>query len=163
MLIFDENNQTILLDSIYSPVKSEYFWCLDTDDKDFCIAPLNILEEITAPTFTINLDGFSFDVPASWNVLIYDAETMQIDSVELGNAAGKDFSAFVYGPVQNHHSGQKIVITGYKPVSKSVAPLLNKHQMLCHPISPIHWVCITPHDVQKHLKHVYVGNLLNFI
>lgn len=162
MLIFDENNQTIILDSIHTPVRSDYFWCLDTDDKDFMLAQLLVLEEITAPTFTLNLGGFEFDVPASWNVLIYDAETMQIDSVELANAAGKDFTAFIYGPRENHQQGEIVTITDYKPVSKSVAPLLNKHQMLCHPISPKHWICITPHDVQKHLKNIYVGNILNF-
>ena len=162
MLILNEDNQTILLDSIYNPVKSEYFWCLDTVEQDFMLAPLLVLEEITAPTFTISLGGFNFDVPASWNILIYDNETMQIDSIELGNASGKDFRAFIYGAQENHHQGQIIRISNLTPMAKTVAPLLNKHQMLCHPISPKHWVCVTPHDVQKHLKNLYVGNLLNF-
>lgn len=163
MLIFNENYQTIILDSIHTPILSDYFWCMDTDDKDFMLSPLLVLEEITAPTFTLNIGGFSFDVPASWNALIYDAETMQVDSIELANAAGKDFTAFIYGPLENHHSGQLIKIIGYKPVSKNITPLLNKHQMLCHPISPKRWICITPHDVQKHLKNMYVGNILNFV
>lgn len=162
MLILNEDNQTILLDSIYAPVLSDYFWCLDTTDQDFMLAPLTVLEEITAPTFTISLGGFNFDVPSSWNILIYDNETMQIDSIDLGSASGKDFRAFIYGPQENHHQGQIIRISNLTPMAKSVAPLLNKHQMLCHPISPKHWVCITPHDVQKHLKNLYVGNLLNF-
>lgn len=162
MLILNEDNQTIVLDSIHSPVKSEYFWCLDTTDQDFTLAKLEVLEEITAPTFTLMLGGFEFNVPSSWNVLIYDNETMQIDAVELSNVVGKDFRAFIYGPAENHHQGEIITVTNYVPVEKTVAPLMNKHQMLCHPISPKHWVCITPHDVQKHLKNLYVGNLLNF-
>lgn len=162
MLILNEDYDTIILDSIYAPVLSDYFWCLDTTDQDFMLAPLQVLEEITAPTFTLDLGGFEFNVPASWNILVYDNETMQIDSVEIANAGGKDFRAFIYGPYEKQQQGLIIKTSHYVPVAKTVAPLLNKHQMLCHPITPEHWVCITPHDVQKHLKNLYVGNLLNF-
>ena len=152
----------MILDSINSPVLSDSFWCFDAADQDFCLAPLNILEEITAPTFTVKIGTFSFDVPASWHILIYDPDTMQIDTISLQTAAGKEFTAFIYGPQINHHSGNAITVTDYKHISKNVAPLMNKHQMMCHPVSPNQWVCISPHDVQKHLKYVFVGNLLSF-
>lgn len=162
MLILDEDYRTTILDSIYAPVKSDYFWCLDTTDQDFMLAPLTVLEEITAPTLTLTFGDFSLNVPASWNILVYDNETMQIDSIEISSASGKDFRAFIYGPHEHQQHGVIIKTSHYMPVAKTVAPLLNKHQMLCHPITPAHWVCITPHDVQKHLKNLYVGNLLNF-
>lgn len=162
MLIIDENNSTVILDSIHTPVLSDYFWCFNVTELDFMLSPLNILEEITSPMFTLTMCGFEFMVPANWSILIYDKETAQVDVIELSTAAGKEFTALVYGANAKRAECETIRVTGYYAASQIVAPLMNKHQMLCHPISPEHWVCITPHNVQKLTKDVLLGDILYY-
>jgi hypothetical protein len=162
MLIFNENDETVILDSIHTPVLSEYFWCFNAEELDFMLSPLNVLEEITSPMFVLTMYDFDFMVPSNWNILIYDRETAQVDVIEIATAAGKEFSALVYGPKTLHAESQTIRVTGYHPVNRVVAPLMNKHQMLCHPVNPDYWVCVTPHNVQKITKNVLLGDIMNY-
>lgn len=163
MLIFDNNSHPIILDSIYDPVVSDHFWVLDLALMDFTMTPLNVLEEVFCPTVVLRVEGFDFTVPASWNILVYDRETAQLDSVELSEAAGREFTALVYGPNMSAPMAGNVSVVDYFIEHKNVNPALNKHQMLCHPVGPSAWVNISPTDVYaKYLKDACVGNLMNF-
>lgn len=163
MLIFDTNSQPIILDSIYAPVVSDHFWVLDLALQDFTLTPLNVLEEIICPTVVLRVEGFDFAVPANWNVLVYDQETAQLDTIELSEAAGREFSALVYGPKKSKPQGALITVVDYFIEYKNVNPALNKHQMLCHPIGPDAWINVSPTDVYaKYLKDISVGDLVHF-
>ena len=163
MLIFDNHSQPIILDSIYAPIVSDHFWVLDLALMDFTMAPLNVLEEILCPTVILRIEGFDFAVPASWNILVFDRETAQLDSVELSEAAGREFTALVYGPNMSTPTAGNVSVVDYFIEHKNINPALNKHQMLCHPIGPSSWVNISPTDVYaKYLKDACVGNLMNF-
>lgn len=161
MLIFNEHNETLILDSIYTPLTSDYLYVLDLNLMDFTLAPLTILEEIVAPTVEVQVLGFKFRLPANWNMLVVDYETMILDTVEIAELAGKEFSTLLYGPNTGRYDTAVVYVTDYSPNEKNVGPSLPKHQMLCHPVTPELWVNVAPSDTyNKHLKGKVVGDLM---
>ncbi len=131
--------------------------------RDFTLAPLNVLEEIVCPTVVLRIEGFEFAVPATWNILVFDRDTTQLDTVELSEAGGREFTAMVYGPKLSAPYAGKVSVVDYFIERRNVNPALNKHQMLCHPIGPNAWVNISPTDVYtKYLKDAAVGDLIHF-
>lgn len=160
MLIFDERVQPVILDNIYSPTLTDCFWVLDLSILDFKLTPLGILEQIDAPTLVVSIEGFEFHLPASWNVLVVDDESMVLDVIELSEAAGRSFKAMVYGPDMSMVKASEIFVKDYLPTYPNVGPALNKHQMLCHPVSPGAWICISSSDTyNKYLKDKVVGDI----
>lgn len=161
MLIFDNNNEAIVLESIYTPTDTEHIWVLDLTMMDFTLAPLLVLEEVVSPSIELLIAGFSFILPTNWNILVVDVETMQIDVVEVSELAGKEFVALVYGPDQKRIETEVITVTNYHPNFINVGPSLNKHQMLCHPISPTSWINVAPSDsYNKYLKNKIAGDII---
>ena len=161
MLIFDDHSEAIILDSIYTPTLTEYFWVLDLTMLDFTLSPLLVLEEIVCPSVTLSILGFDFPVPANWNILVYSEDSSQIDIVTTGDIAGREFTALVGGPDIHAATPGLITVVDYTPEYQHVAPSLNKHQMLCHPIGPAEWVNIAPADTyNKYLKELAVGDIL---
>lgn len=161
MLFLNEKSETILLDSLYSPIVSTHMWVLDLTLMDYTLAPIQILEEVTSSSVVLNVRGFSFVLPSNWYVLIYDQETMQLDVVQASDLAGSEFTAFVYGPNKSKPESAVIRVVDYLPQYQNVGPLLNKHQMLCHPIDPTSWITIAPSDVfNKFLKNAVVGDII---
>lgn len=161
MLIFDETNTPIILDSVHTPTSVDNFWVLDLNMMDFTLTPLLVLEEIVCRTVEVMIDGFRFNIPAKWNILIVDPGTMQLDVIESRRAAGTDFFAFIYGPDEPIVRPSRISITNFFNQQLNVGPSLSKNQMVCHPISPTTWVCIAPSDpYNKYLKHNVAGDII---
>ena len=162
MLIFDENSRPIIIDSVSTPMFTNYFWVLDLNIMDYTLTPLLMLEEIIAPTHTIRVRGFDFKVPSNWCLLSYSEETMQLDVVDVGELSGKNFTAMVYGSNMPIVAPGTVIVTNYENEDVNYAPSLSKHQMLCHPIGPDEWVNIAPSDVyNKYLKEKSVGDIIN--
>lgn len=160
MLIFDTNNDVLILENIYTPIISDHYWVLDLNMLDFTLAPLLVLEEVVAPSIEIMVRGFRFHLPASWNLLIVDQETLQLDIVEISELAGKQFNAFVYGPKKPSFELAPVTVTDYFLNRKNVGPSINKHQMMCHPISADSWIVVSPSDTyNKYLKDKVAGDL----
>lgn len=161
MNIIDEKNQVTTLVDIAAPVSSEFFWVLDLSMMDYTLAPLSVLEESTCPTFVVEVGGINFDVPASWNMLIYDGETGDVDLIPLCEMTGRSFNALGFGPNRALAKPLPVRIMDYKPYSKNVGPALNKHQMLCHPIDEQTWFTLSAADVYtKYLKNISLGDIL---
>lgn len=160
MLVFDGSSQPLILDDINTPTIADHIWVLDLVNLDFTIVPLNVLEEIISPSIEVMIDGFMFVLPAIWNILVVDQETLQLDVVEVSELSGRDFFAFVYGPDASRFELAHIRVTAYHPNYINVGPFLNKNQMVCHPISPEHWVNVAPSDTyNKYLKNRVAGDL----
>lgn len=161
MLIFDGDSQPVILSSINGPTVSEHMWVLNLTELDFMLAPLLMLEEVVCPSIQLMVQGFEFVLPANWNILVYDRDTAQLDVVELADAAGREFTAMLYGPKKTKPEAALITVTNYHVEHKNVGPSLNKHQMLCHPVGPEEWVCVSPSDAyNKYLKDIIVGDLI---
>lgn len=163
MLIFDGDSQPIILDSIHGPTVSEHMWVLNLTERDFMLAPLQVLEEVICPSIQLMIRGFQFVLPANWNILVYDRDTAQLDVVELADAAGREFTAFTYGPTKTKPDPALITVTNYFVEHKNIGPSLNKHQMLCHPVGQDEWVCVSPADsYNKYLRDIIVGDLIGY-
>jgi len=161
MLVFDNNNDALILDSIHTPTIADHIWVLDLSMLDFTLAPLAVLEEIVSPSIQLMINGFQFVLPANWNILVCDEESMQLDVVEIAEVAGKEFRAMLYGPDHGMVETAIISATDYYPTHVSVGPSLNKHQMLCHPVAPLTWVNVAPSDTyNKYLKNLVAGDLI---
>jgi len=161
MLIFDSNDDVLILDNIYTPTSADYFWVLDLNMLDFTLAPLLVLEETVCPTIEVQVLGFRFNLPATWNVLVTDPETMQLDVVEVSEIAGKQFHVFIHGPRKPRMETGTITVTDFFLTRKNVGPSINKHQMLCHPVSPDSWINVAPSDTyNKYLKDRVAGDLV---
>jgi len=128
---------------------------------DYTLAPLLVFEEVVCPTIVVKINGFRFELPASWYILVTDEDTLQLDVVLVEDLPGKEFRAMVYGMDMAMVELGKIVVDDYYVEHKNVGPSLNKHQMLCHPISPKTWVTISSSDCyNKYLKNKAVGNII---
>jgi hypothetical protein len=161
MLIFDDFNHPIILDSIHGPTVTEYMWVLDLSIMDFTLTPLLMLEESFCPSIQVRINGFEFILPADWNILVCDSDTSQLDVVELSETAGREFTALVHGPTSRQPTLASIVVTNYFADHKNVGPSLNKHQMLMHPVGPDIGIQVGPSDVfNKYLKKMELGDLI---
>ena len=164
MLIFDDNNKPIVLDSIHATTPTSYMWVLDLNIMDYTLAPLMVLEETICPSMRIRIRGFDFFLPANWNLLVYSEDTFQLDVVEVSELAGREFTAFVYdisNPKIVKYRPGVVTVSDYAAEHVNVGPALNKNQMLCHPISPFEWVNVTPSDsFNKYLKELVVGDII---
>jgi len=164
MLIFDDNNRTIILDDIYTPTPTDYMWVLDLQIMDYTLSPLLVLEEIICPSIKIRIRGFEFFLPANWNILVFSEETSELDVVEISEVAGREFTAFVYNisdPTITRYEPGLVTVIDYVSEYVNVGPALSKHQLLCHPISPVDWVNVTPSDTyNKYLKQTVVGDII---
>ena len=160
MLVFDNNSEPLILESIHTPTIADHIWVLDLTLRDYTLTPLLVLEEIVCPTIEVMVLGFRFKLPANWNILVADGENMQLDVVQISELAGKQFVGLVYGPQMSRPETAEISVTDYFPNFHNVAPSLNKHQMLCHPIAPDAWVNVAPSDTyNKYLKNCLAGDL----
>lgn len=161
MLIFDNKSEPIILDDADAPVLTDHFWVLDFQMMDYTMSHLLVLEEIIGKTVELNINGFQFTLPASWNILVVDPDTHQLDIAQLKKVAGKDFYAFTYGPNKSRSDMVRISMSNYYLNRVNVAPSLFKHQMLCHPIDAETWINVAPSDgYNKYLKNKVAGDLL---
>lgn len=162
MIIFDENSQPLILDSLYTPIVTNSFWTLNLDERDFMLTKLAMLEETTCPCMILAVGSWAhIVVPTHWHVLVCDPDTTQLDAVSVGELAGKEFRAFVYGPTNTKHQTAVVRVLDYFPQAKNISPSLSRHQMLCHAIGKQHWICISPTDVfGKYLKDTIVGDIV---
>ena len=162
MVFLDENNVPIFLESIDIPTVSEYFWSLSLKEKDFMLTEIQTLEEMEVPALTLAIMGYVIKVPTSWNMLIYSQETLQLDVIDVYELTKGDFSAVIYDHQKDYvvPGVGAVRVLDYIPNSKIMSPTLHKSTMLCHPIGPRHWTCISPTDnYNKYLKGTVIGDL----
>ena len=161
MIVLDNNSDALILESIHTPTIADHIWVLDFNIMDYTLAPLLVLEELECPAVEVRIRGFQFLLPANWNMLVVDDDTYQLDVVEIGDLAGKEFTALVYGPNMSNGELAVVTVTDYIPFAKLVGPFLSKHQMLCHPISPDTWVSVAPSDsYNKYLKELVMCDII---
>ena len=59
-----------MIENLLSPVVPKHYWIFSGQMQDFMLAPISYLEETSGPSLTIEVDGFRFNVPAHWNILV---------------------------------------------------------------------------------------------
>lgn len=168
MLILTDYNKPYMIENLLSPVVPKHYWIFSGQMQDFMLAPISYLEETSGPTLTIEVDGFKFNVPAHWNILIIDHETYQIDTVPIRSCSSHETYAFIMTPEDYGVNKKMITVCGYKNHEVLCHPLMAKGQALCHPIGEVTKrgkdlqlaVVITPHDLNKFIDGKAVGDIL---
>lgn len=161
MIVFDHESKPLILDSIFVPTITEHVWVLDLNIMDFTLAPLLLLENITCETIEVTIEGFAFNLPAVWNMLIFDEETSQLDIVKVSDLCGREFTAFVYGPKMSMARAAVIRTTDYFMEYDNIGPSLNKHMLLCHAIGPDAWIVVGANNLyNKYLKDMTIGDII---
>ena len=168
MLIIPEYNKPYIIENISSPVIPKYYWSFAGQMLDYVLSPLVYLEETTGPSVTIEINEFSFDVPAHWNILIVDPTTYQIDTVPIASCSTSHTFAVLMAPDDYRVRKAPIKVTGYKDDDVLVHPLIQKGMGLCHPAGidrsmakPTEVaVILTPHDLYKFIADKSIGDLL---
>lgn len=162
MFVTDENNKNCEITSIDEPMNVDYFWVLNLQQQDWKLNKLLILEEFYSPVLTINIENSIIKIPAGWNMLIYSPDTSVVDMIPASDLIKTDYSLFIYNYI---HS--RVITRPYKVIDYSISdavrcPVLNKSDMLCHPINNGHWIMTAPTDTyNKFLKSVVtVGDFL---
>ena len=161
MLIFNENNDIVVLDDIYTPLITKYCWITDLSEKDFQLMEIKLLEEMVGPTVTLDVAGFTFEVPASWYVLVCSEETSDVDLVRAHELMRGDFTAMVSGPATTKIEPVHISVVDYNSSGSIITPRLSKNQMLCHAVGNKAWISISPFDqYNRTLKKAIIGDFL---
>lgn len=161
MIISDENSYPIMVDSVETPLSTEFFWVLDLVNRDFMLTPLMMNEELLTPTFELSIFGYVIEVPTNWNILLYSEETSQLDIAEVSELTRGNFTALGYEHVKNKVSPGEVRVINYNPQAKVHTPSLHKTHMLCHALGPKLWICISPSDnYNKYLKNALIGDIL---
>ena len=94
-------------------------------------------------------------------MLVVADETQQLDVIEISGLAGKEFNALVYGPNYSMPRAHPVIALDYYTEYKNVSPVLNKYQMLCHPIGPNEWVNVAPSDsYNKYIRNCTSGDII---
>lgn len=161
MIISDENSLPIMVDSVETPLSTEYFWVLDLVNRDFKLTPLMMNEELYTPTFELEIMGYVIEVPTNWNVLLFSEETSQLDIAEISELTRGNFTALVYQHKKDKVQPCEVRVLTYNPAAKVHTPSLHKTHMLCHALGPDRWIAIAPTDnYNKYLKNAMIGDIL---
>lgn len=161
MVIADEYGYPVLIDSIDTPVTTEYFWVLDLPARDFMLNKLLMLEEISTPVIAFKVNGYLVEAPADWNLLVYSPDTSQLDLVQVSELTKGGYSAFLYDHKYCKVVDNTVTVVDYKSDDVVHSPTLNKSTMLCHTVGPNFWICLSPTDTySKFLKDAAIGDIL---
>jgi hypothetical protein len=137
--------------------------------KDFKLANIPYIEETCGPTIEVMVDGFRFMLPASWNILVVDDESMILDSVPIANCSTGSHKVLLMSSYDSRVRKTDIVVTDFIQNYSCFHPMVGKGTMLCHPVGPeirrdkvenILNVMVGPHDLySKYIKDMTAPEL----
>jgi hypothetical protein len=170
MLIFTDYNKPLIIDSLDTPLVTRHHWVLSGSMKDFKLANIPYIEETRGPSIEIMVEGFKFVVPASWNILVVDQETMILDTVPVANCSTGSHRVLLFASYDTKVRSADISIIDLHPNFSCFHPMVGKGTMLCHPVGPetrrdgvenILNVMIGPHDLySKYIKDMSAAELM---
>lgn len=172
MLILPEYSKPYILDSLTAPVVTKYNWMFNAQTIDFVLNPITYLEETTGAAIKVRINNSEFWVPATWQILVTDKETYQIDTVSIASCASIQHIAFAFAPEEQNLRTLDIMVLDYTENMALVHPMIAKSMALVHPVGPaiggrvdteMHLsVVIGPHDLYKHLAGKVVGDIFSW-
>lgn len=170
MLVMPEFQKPYSITSLTSPIVIKYHWVFSAHQLDWMLGPINYLEDTTGPLVRVMIEGFEFDIPAAWNILIVDDDTYTVDTVPLSKCATTQFKAFLMSPSSSRITISTINVVDFIDEGSVVHPLVQKATSFCHPVGPMtihgkeHEMAVTigPHDLNRWLYNKAIGDLLSF-
>ena len=171
ILLLADFGKPYLIDSLTSPVVVKHNWIFNGPMTDFMLNPIAYLEETTGAAVKVRINNSEFWIPATWQILVTDRETYQIDTVSIQSCATVNHVAFSFSPDEMKLRTLDIRVIDYADSMSLVHPMINKGTMLVHPVGPapvslskpLHLsVAIGPHDLYKHLTGKVIGDIFSW-
>lgn len=168
MLFLSDLNKPFIVDSLSQPMVVTHHWVFSAHMLDFKISNISYLEESSGPAIKLRINGFSFFVPATWNILIADDDTYQVDTIPVTSCANAKYHAFAMSPTDSKLRMMEVTIEDFEPKMHLVHPMIQRATAICHPIGTVkdrqteNEVCaiIGPFDLHKWLNGKSVGDLM---
>jgi hypothetical protein len=171
MLVLPDFGRPYVLDSLTSPVVIKHHWVFKAPVTDFMLEKLEYLEETTGACIKVRINNSEFWVPATWNILVTDTETYQLDTVSIQACASTQHLAFSFSTDEMNLRTLPVKVIEYAESMALVHPMINKGCALVHPVGPAPTfngkqlqlsVVIGPHDLYKHLQGKVVGDVMSW-
>ena len=172
MQILPDYSRPYLIDSLTAPVVVKHHWIFNALLTDFMLSPITYLEETTGAVIKVRINNTEFWVPATWNILVTERETYQIDTVGIQSCASTKHLAFSFSPDEMKLRTLDIMVIDYAESMALVHPMISKGSALVHPVGPAPIlnngkpiqlaVVIGPHDLYKHLNGKVIGDIFSW-
>lgn len=169
MLVLPDYGRPYLIDSLTAPVVIKHHWVFNAPLTDFMLQQITYLEETTGAAVKLRINNSEFWVPSTWNILVTDRETYQLDTVSVSACASTNHIAFSFSTEEMNLRTLDISVVDYVESIALVHPMINKGCSLVHPVGPTPTfngkqlqlsVVIGPHDLYKHLQNKVVGDVM---
>lgn len=168
MLILPDYGYPYIIDDVNGPVVPKYNWFYDAGLNDFMIKPIRLLEETTGPTIRCRINGFDFNIPASWNILVVDEDTKIVDTVQISQCSSSNYSAFLMHPDIHDYQTSPIVLLDLFMKESCTHVTIPKMNMILHPVGPVNrtsyhrshnddlsYSCLlSPQDIGKYMHNM---------
>ena len=170
MLCLPDYNKPYILSSLTDPVVIKHHWIFNAPQCDFMLSPITYLEETSGAAVKLRINNFEFWVPATWNVLVTDKDTYQLDTVGIQSCGPSKHEIFIFSPNEMKLRTMRADVIGYDENSSLVHPMINKGMALVHPIGPSLnakekdmqlSIVIGPYDLYKHLSNKVIGDIFS--
>jgi hypothetical protein len=171
MLVLADYGKPYLIDSLTAPVVIKHNWIFHGPSCDFMLQPITYLEETSGAAIKLRINNSEFWVPATWQILVTDRETYQLDTVAIQSCAGVKHIAFGFSPEEMKLRTLDIMVIDYAEKMALVHPMINKGTALVCPVGPVMLniekqiqtsVVIGPHDLAKHLTNKVIGDIFSW-
>lgn len=169
MLILPDYGRPYIIDSLTAPLVVKHHWIFNAPQTDFMLQQIVYLEETTGAAVKVRINNSEFWIPSTWNILVTDRETYQLDTVNISACASTNHIAFSFSPDEMNLRTLDIAVIDYVENIALVHPMINKGCALVHPVGPSPLqhgkhlqlsVVIGPHDLYKHLQNKVVGDVM---
>lgn len=171
MLTLPDFGRPYLIDSLTAPVVIKHIWSFNAQICDFVLTPITYLEETTGAVVKMRINNSEFWVPATWQILVTDRETYQLDTISVQACATSKHLAFSFSPDEMNLRTLDVQVIDYAEEMSLVHPMINKGCAMVHPVGPISLIAgkqlqlavvMGPHDLYKHIANRVVGDLTSW-
>lgn len=170
MQILTDYGKSYKIDSLTSPLAVKYNWIFSGPACDFMLQQITYIEETTGPTVKLLINGTELWVPSSWNILVTDRETYQLDTVPVKACSGVKHLAFGFSSDEMKLRTLDINVIDFNDEMSIVHPMISKGTALVSPVGQVNkninqrietCVVLGPFDLVKHLTNKVVGDIFS--
>jgi len=136
VLILPEYGFPYIIDNVSGPVVPKYSWFYDVEHNDFMLKPIRLLEETIGPTVSVRINNFDFNVPSSWNLLVVDAETKLVDTVQITQCSSSNYQAFLMHPDTHDYYLSPVILLDLFMRESCIHTMIPRMSMMLAPVGP---------------------------
>lgn len=172
MLVLPDYGNPYLISSLTAPIIIKHHWVFNAVMCDFVLSPITYLEETTGSAVKIRVNNSEFWVPGSWNVLVTDTETYQLDTVTIQSCATTRHAAYAFSTDEMRLRTLDIMVLDVSENMSLVHPMIVKGTSLVLPVGPAPLtysskninlsIVAGPHDLYKYIGKKVVGDLISW-